>query len=72
MIADGMKVGEKSPVGYSIPWHKKLQRRCFHHEAHKWAYWRHNPCHLGVPDISRWGTKSAVAHKWADRVHSLS
>ena len=24
--------------------------------AHKWADWLHNPCHLGVPDVSKQGT----------------
>ena len=30
----------------------------------KWAEWRQNPCHLGVPNAPQHGTKREVAKKW--------
>ena len=38
--------------------------------AYKWAYWQHNPCHLGRPQHFKGGAKSAVAHKWAYWLHN--
>ena len=37
--------------------------------AQKWADCLHHPRRLGVPNVSDQGTKSEVAHMWADWLH---